>query len=130
MGDIWAWVDKARGQITEKYLTNTDMDAGNMKIGDRMNDEKLHEWVIVGLLIASGSIAGVLMQIANHEYNRPWAEVLASAILNGMFTAGIYFLLLFLYPSLSVIAAVVIASSLSTIGRSTLLRVLEKWLKK
>ena len=101
-----------------------------MKIGDRMNDEKLHELVIVGVLIAAGSIAGVLIQIANQEHNRPWMEVVASAILNGMFTAGLYFLLLFLDPSLSVIAAVMIASGLSTIGRSTLLRVLEKWLKK
>ena len=101
-----------------------------MKNGEQMNDDKLHEWLIVGLLIAAGSIAGVLIQIANHEYNRPWIEVLASSILNGMFTAGLYFLLLFLYPSLSTIAAVVIASGLSTIGRSTLLRGLEKWLKK
>ena len=95
-----------------------------------MNDEKVHEWIVVGVLIMAGTIAGLMTQIANQEYNRPWVEVLASAILNGMFTAGIYFLLLFLYPSLSVIAAVAIASGLSTVGRSTLLRVLEKWLKK
>ena len=101
-----------------------------MKIGDRMNDEKLHEWVIVGVLIAAGSIAGLLIQIANHEHNRPWAEVLASAILNGMFTAGLFFALLFVYPSLSEVAALVIAAALSTIGRSTLLRILDKWLKK
>ena len=101
-----------------------------MKTGEKMDNDKLPEWVIVTVLIAAGSIAGLLIQIANHEHNRPWVEVLASAILNGMFTAGLYFLLLFLYPSLSVVAAVVIASSLSTIGRSTLLRVLEKWLKK
>ena len=110
--------------------SNKHWQGRRMKNGEPMNDEKLHEWLIVGLLITAGSIAGVLIQIANHEYNRPWVEVLASAILNGMFTAGLYFLLLFLYPSLSVIAAVVIASSLSTIGRSTLLRALEKWLKK
>lgn len=101
-----------------------------MKTGEKMDNDKLPEWIIVTVLIAAGSIAGLLIQIANHEHDRPWVEVLASAILNGMFTAGLYFLLLFLYPSLSVVAAVVIASSLSTIGRSTLLRVLEKWLKK
>lgn len=101
-----------------------------MKTGEKMDNDKLPEWIIVTVLITAGSIAGLLIQIANHEHNRPWVEVLASAILNGMFTAGLFFALLFVYPSLTVVAAVVIASSLSTIGRSTLLRVLEKLLKK
>ena len=101
-----------------------------MKTGEKMDNDKLPEWIIVTVLIAAGSIAGLLIQIANHEHNRPWAEVLASAILNGMFTAGLFFALLFVYPSLSEVAALVIAAALSTIGRSTLLRVLEKWLKK
>ena len=101
-----------------------------MKTGDKMDNDKLPEWIIVTVLIAAGSIAGLLIQIANHEHDRPWVEVLASAILNGMFTAGLYFLLLFLYPSLSEVAALVIAAALSTIGRSTLLRILDKWLKK
>ncbi len=101
-----------------------------MKTGEKMDNDKLPEWIIVTVLIAAGSIAGLLIQIANHEHDRPWVEVLASAILNGMFTAGLYFLLLFLYPSLSEVAALVIAAALSTIGRSTLLRILDKWLKK
>ena len=101
-----------------------------MKTGEKMDNDKLPEWIIVTVLIAAGSIAGLLIQIANHEHDRPWVEVLASAILNGMFTAGLFFALLFLYPSLSEVAALVIAAALSTIGRSTLLRILDKWLKK
>ena len=101
-----------------------------MKTGNTVDDEKLYEHAVIGVVLVFGTLAGVLVQMAGDEVVRPWRQVVASAILNGMFTGGVYAVLLYLHSDMLPIIAALIAGAASTLGRSTFLRVVNKWLTK
>ena len=98
--------------------------------GLHMPDQKLTENFVVGIVLILGTFSGLLLQIATEEKMKPWKLVVANAVLNGMFTAGVYALLMFIYSTMPIIYAVVISAGASSIGRSLFLRIIEWRIKQ
>lgn len=95
-----------------------------------MEHPKLYEHMLFSIVLFVGAIAGLLLQVAAREINRPWKEIAAASILNGIFTVGVFAAVKYVYPDMPDVLSVSIAAASSTIGRSSILKIAERWAGK
>lgn len=77
-----------------------------------------------------GTVVGLILEYATKLPERNWTQVCANAVLNGVFTAGVFLAAQYFTPSVTPVVAAGVAAVASSFGRNLIIRLAHKWAGK